>query len=63
MASSSSHEPASSTGAPAAVSDQSLKTDELGAQISDLKKQQQDLLRDKKKLQAQLRNAQKKNKG
>ena len=40
-----------------------MKTDELGAQISDLKKQQQDLLRDKKKLQAQLRNAQKKNKG
>ena len=45
------------------MSDESLKTDELGAQISDLKKQQQDLLRDKKKLQAQLRNAQKKNKG
>ena len=42
------------------MSDESLKTDELGAQISDLKKQQQDLLRDKKKLQAQLRNAQKK---
>ena len=60
MASSSSHEPASSTGEPVAVSDGSKKTDELGAQISDLKKQQQDLLRDKKKLQAQLRNAQKK---
>ena len=42
------------------MSDGSKKTDELGAQISDLKKQQQDLLRDKKKLQAQLRNAQKK---
>ena len=41
------------------MSDGSKKTDELGAQISDLKKQQQDLLRDKK-LQAQLRNAQKK---
>ena len=55
MASSSSHEPASSTGEPVAVSDGSKKTDELGAQISDLKKQQQDLLRDKKRLQAQLR--------
>ena len=30
------------------MSDGSKKTDELGAQISDLKKQQQDLLRDKK---------------
>ena len=48
MASSSSHEPASSTGGPVAESDGSKKTDELGAQISDLKKQQQDLLRDKK---------------
>ena len=63
MASSSSHEPASFTGEPVTVSDGFKKTDELGAQISDLKKQQQDLLRDKKKLQAQLRNAQKKNKG
>ena len=32
--------------------------EELGEQISNLKKQQQDLLRDKKKLQADLRNAQ-----
>ena len=60
MASSSSHEPASSTGGPVAESDGSKKTDELGAQISDLKKQQQDLLREKKKLQGMLRNAQKK---
>ena len=42
------------------MSDGSKQTDELGAQISDLKKQQQDLLREKKRLQAQLRNAQKK---
>ena len=59
MASSSSHEPASSTGGPVAESD-GPKQDELGAQISDLKKQQQDLLREKKKLQGMLRNAQKK---
>ena len=37
-----------------------MKTDELGAQISDLKKKQQDLLREKKKLQSELRNTQKK---
>ena len=36
--------------------------DELGEQISNLKKQQQDLLRDKKKLQADLRNAQRRKK-
>ena len=40
-----------------------MKSDELGAQISDLKKKQQDLLREKKKMQSVLRNAQKKSKG
>ena len=44
------------------MNDGSMKTDELGAQISDLKKKQQDLLREKKKLQSELRNTQK-NKG
>ena len=34
--------------------------DELGSQITQLKKQQQDLLREKKRLQANLRNAQRK---
>ena len=60
MAASSSHEAASSTGGPAGENDGSMKTDELGAQISDLKKKQQDLLREKKKLQSELRNTQKK---
>ena len=63
MAASSSHEAASSTGGPAGENDGSMKTDELGAQISDLKKKQQDLLREKKKLQSELRNTQKKSKG
>ena len=40
----------------------SNKPDELGEQISNLKKQQQDLLREKKKLQADLRNAQRRKK-
>ena len=35
---------------------------ELGSQIADLKKQQQDLVREKKKLQADLRNAQRRKK-
>ena len=60
MAASSSHEPASSTGGAVAEIVGSNKTEELGAQITNLKKQQQDLLREKKKLQGMLRNAQKK---
>ena len=60
MAASSSHEPATATGGPVAESEGSSKTEELGAQITDLKKKQHDLLREKKKLQAVLRNAQRK---
>ena len=45
------------------MNDGSVKSDELGAQISDLKKKQHDLLREKKKLQSELRNTQKKSKG
>ena len=63
MASSSSHEPASFTGEPVAVSDGFKKTDELGAQISDLKKQQQDLLRDKKIAGTASQRSKKRNKG
>ena len=62
MAASSSHEPASSTGGAVAESVGSNKTEELGAQIINLKKQQQDLVREKKKLQADLRNAQRRKK-
>ena len=62
MASSSSHEAARSSGGAVSECGASNKPDELGEQISNLKKQQQDLLRDKKKLQADLRNAQRRKK-
>ena len=45
------------------MSDGSKKTDELGAQISDLKKQQQDLLRDKKNCRHSFATLKKRNKG
>ena len=62
MAASSSQEPASSSGGAVAASAGSNKTEELGEQIINLKKQQQDLVREKKKLQADLRNAQRRKK-
>ena len=62
MAFSSSHEAASSSRGPVGETHGSKEPDELGGQINELKRQQQDLLREKKKLQAQLRNAQKKTK-
>ena len=59
MASSSSDQPASSTGGAVAegVGSHKFPTDELGSQIQNLKKQRQELLGEKKRLQANLRNA------
>ena len=61
MASSSSDQPA--TGGAVALGAEGAGRppgEELGSQITQLKKQQQDLLREKKRLQANLRNAQRK---
>ena len=64
MASSSSDQPASSTGGVVAqgVGAHKVPAEELGEQIVNLKKQQHELLREKKKLQASLRNAQRRKK-
>ena len=62
MASSSSEQPATGEGTvvPARAGAGRPEGEELGSQIASLKKQQQDLVRERKRLQANLRNAQRK---
>ena len=61
MASSSSEQPATGGAvAPAAAGAGRPQGEELGSQIATLRKQQQDLVREKKRLQSNLRNAQRK---
>ena len=64
MASSSSDQPASSTGGAVAqgVGSHKVATEELGSEILNFKKQQQELVREKKRLQSNLRNAQRRKK-
>ena len=61
MASSSSEQPATGGAvAPAAAGAGRPQGEELGSQIATLRKQQQDLVRERKRLQSNLRNAQRK---